>query len=122
MNRRRSDLWTRAVVPVSWMLLMAAAGARAEAGAAAAASGEVPEIAHRLPSGEQWLAHFVRDVLPYWSSPEALGEPIGRFPTFRYADGEPIEAGELLRPEYRWVSEHAPWIALRLDRRYTRMI
>jgi len=95
------------------LVLLTAAGAGADA---------VPEIAHQLPSGEQWLAHFVRDILPYWSSPEALGEPIGRFPTFRYPDGEPIEADELLRPEYRALSEHAPWIALRLDRTYTRMI
>ena len=90
--------------------------------ASGANAGEVPEIAHRLPSGEQWLAHFVRDILPFWASPEALGEPVGRYPTFRYADGEPIEAEELLRPEYRWISEHAAWIGRRLDRSYTRMI
>ena len=87
-----------------------------------AAAGEVPEAVAGLPSGEEWLAHFVRDILPYWSSPEALGEPVGRYPTFRYPDGEPIEAEELLRPEFRGMSEHSAWIALRLDRSYTRMI
>ncbi|NJL28239.1 MAG: hypothetical protein HC897_10280 [Thermoanaerobaculia bacterium] len=85
----------------------------------------VPLAAHaaELPSGEQWLVHFVRDVLPYWSSPEALGRPIGHFPTFRYTDGTPIAAGERIRPEYPWLTpENAPWIALRLDRTYTRML
>ncbi len=86
------------------------------------AAGEVPEHVRQLPSGEEWLAHFVRDLLPYWSSPEALGDPVGSYPTFRYPDGEPIEAEELLRPEYRGLSEHSAWIALRLDRSYTRMI
>ncbi len=101
--------------PIPWIAiaLLAASGAF---------GAEVPGAASQLPSGERWLAHFVRDILPYWSSPEALGEPPGRFPTFRYPDGEPIEAEELLRPAYRAMSEHAPWIALRLDRSYTRMI
>lgn len=78
-------------------------------------------LAVRLPSGEQWLAHFVRDVLPYWSSPQALGDPVGHFPTFRYADGRPIEADRLLDPAYPWLPE-ATWISARLDRTYTRMI
>ena len=88
---------------------------------AAAAGDGAPDV-EALPSGEEWLAHFVRDLLPYWSSPEALGEPVGRYPTFRYPDGEPLEAAELLRPEYRGMAEHAPWTALRLGRSYTRMI
>ena len=88
----------------------------------AVAARELPEIAHRLPSGEEWLVHAMRDLVPYWSSPEALGEPIGQFPTYRYADGTPIEGDELLRPEYSWIAEHAPWLGLRLDRTYTRMI
>jgi len=84
-----------------------------------AGAGEPPEIGSQLPSGEQWIVHITRDLLPYWSSPEALGEPTGRFPTFRYPDGEPIAAERRLRPEYR---ELGDWIALRLDRTYTRMV
>ncbi len=87
-----------------------------------AAAAQAPASIRALPSGEEWLAHFVRDLLPYWSSPEALGEPLGSYPTFRYPDGEPVEAEELLRPQYRGMSDHAAWIALRLDRSYTRMI
>ena len=80
-----------------------------------------PEPISQLPSGEQWLTHFVRDIVPYFSSPEALGRPVGRFPTFRYPDGEPIAGGELLRPDFRSLEE-APWLGLRLDRTYTRMV
>jgi len=96
------------------------AGGAAWAGDAGAT--EVPAIAHQLPAGEEWLAHFVRDILPYWSSPDALGEPVGHFPTFRYPDGEPIASDQLLRPEYRGLAEHAPWLGLRLGRTYTRML
>jgi mannose/cellobiose epimerase-like protein (N-acyl-D-glucosamine 2-epimerase family) len=87
-----------------------------------AAAEEVAAGVRDLPTGEEWLAHFVRDLLPYWSSPEALGDPVGLYPTFRYPDGEPIDADELLRSEYRGMAEHSAWIALRLDRTYTRMI
>lgn len=88
---------------------------------ATAAAGPPPTTAE-LPSGEEWLAHFVRDLLPYWSSPEALGDPVGMYPTFRYPDGAVIDADEPLRPEFREMHEHAAWIALRLGRTYTRMV
>ncbi len=81
-----------------------------------------PATAADLPSGEEWLAHFVRDLLPYWSSPDALGDPVGLYPTFRYPDGAVIDADEPLRPELREMHEHAAWIALRLGRTYTRMV
>lgn len=94
---------------------------------AGSAAGEQPGTEHSgmvesLPSGEEWLAHATRDLFPYWSSEEALGDPIGRFPTFRYADGEPIDPGELLREDHAWIPEHADWMASKLDRSYTRMI
>jgi mannose/cellobiose epimerase-like protein (N-acyl-D-glucosamine 2-epimerase family) len=87
--------------------------------AAVAGAAEAPEIGHRLPSGEQWLIHVMRDLLPYWSSTEALGEPVGRFPTFRYSDGAAVIANQRLRPDYLEVGD---WIALRLDRIYPRMV
>ncbi len=39
--------------------------------------------------GDTWKAHFVDDILPYWSMPEALGEPVGNYPTHRDMDGGP---------------------------------
>lgn len=35
----------------------------------------------------RWVAHMQEDVLPYWTAPEALGEPLGNFPTYRGMDG-----------------------------------
>jgi hypothetical protein len=32
---------------------------------------------------QRWKDHFVNDLLPYWSMPTALGEPVGNFPTYR---------------------------------------
>lgn len=101
------------------LLIAATAGAAAQPAPAVARD---PSAASVLPGPEQWLAHFVRDLLPYWSSPQALGEPVGRFPTFRYPDGEPIRGEQLLRPGYRGLSENAPWLGLRVGRTYTRMI
>lgn len=40
-------------------------------------------------AGDTWRAHFVDDILPYWTQDAALGEPIGNFPTYRDMDGAP---------------------------------
>ncbi len=55
--------------------------------------------------------------MPYWTTPDALGTPIGNFPTVRCPDGSAyrpaascFEAGKL-----------PPWIASELSRDYTRM-
>lgn len=87
-----------------------------------AATAATLEPIPQLPTGEQWLTHFVRDILPYFTSPEALGQPVGHFPTFRYPDGEPMAPGARLRPEFRELPERAPWLGLRVGRTYTRMV
>ena len=38
--------------------------------------------------GDTWLRHHREDLMPYWDMPEALGQPVGNFPTFRGRDGE----------------------------------
>ena len=50
---------------------------------------EIPEVLQ----GDTWLRHHREDLMPYWDMPEALGEPVGNFPSFRG------RAGELL-PEF----------------------
>ena len=45
---------------------------------------EIPEVLR----GDTWLRHHREDLMPYWDRPEALGEPIGNFPSFRGPDGE----------------------------------
>src|SRR5512138_1919980 len=42
------------------------------------------------PDGSWWIGHFVRDLLPFWSTPSALGDPVGVFPSTRCNDGSLI--------------------------------
>ena len=49
-----------------------------------AVAAEIPEVLR----GDTWLRHHREDLMPYWDRPEALGEPIGNFPSFRGPDGE----------------------------------
>jgi len=41
-------------------------------------------------SSQKWMDHFREDILPFWTTPEALGEPVGNFPTHRSRDGKLI--------------------------------
>jgi mannose/cellobiose epimerase-like protein (N-acyl-D-glucosamine 2-epimerase family) len=43
----------------------------------------VPEIL----AGDTWLRHLQEDLLPYWELPDALGTPLGNFPSFRDSQG-----------------------------------
>ena len=40
-----------------------------------------------IPTAQQWQDHVQQDLLPFWSLPDALGEPIGNFPSVRCDDG-----------------------------------
>jgi hypothetical protein len=53
---------------------------------ATAAEAEVPEVLR----GDTWLRHHREDLMPYWDLPEALGDPVGNFPSFRGRNGEPL--------------------------------
>jgi len=44
---------------------------------------EVPEVL----KGDTWLRHHREDLMPYWDMPEALGDPVGNFPSFRDRSG-----------------------------------
>lgn len=54
------------------------------------------------PSPEQeshtridWIHQVDSLIMPYWASPEALGDPIGNFPAYRYSDGSPVDPDQL---------------------------
>jgi mannose/cellobiose epimerase-like protein (N-acyl-D-glucosamine 2-epimerase family) len=49
----------------------------------AAAEPDVPLVL----SGDTWLHHHSDDLMPYWLVPDAFGDPLGNFPTFRDTDG-----------------------------------
>lgn len=50
----------------------------------AAAVVDLPEVL----TGDAALRHHREDLMPYWDLPEALGDPMGNFPTFRGRNGE----------------------------------
>ena len=44
-----------------------------------------------LPTGDRWLAHLNQDLLPFWTMPAALGNPLGEFPSTRCDDGSLLD-------------------------------
>lgn len=44
-----------------------------------------------LPTGDRWLAHLNNDLLPFWTMPAALGNPLGAFPSTRCDDGSLLD-------------------------------
>jgi mannose/cellobiose epimerase-like protein (N-acyl-D-glucosamine 2-epimerase family) len=94
--------------------------------AALACSSAPPVVAPRpapriaadaLPSLERWRQHVTDEIMPFWLTPDALGTPIGNFPTFRCNDGTAYHpkapCPELAKPP--------DWIVPELGRDYTRM-
>ena len=67
--------------------------------------------------GDVWLRHATEDLLPFWSTPVAIGTPPGNFPTFRCNDGSAYvpanPCDELKNPP--------GWIKSELGRDYVRM-
>jgi mannose/cellobiose epimerase-like protein (N-acyl-D-glucosamine 2-epimerase family) len=80
-----------------------------------AVAGRLP--AEALPSLARWKQHLTDELLPFWTTPDALGVPLGNFPTFRCNDGTSFQPAapcpELVKPP--------GWIASELGREYTRM-
>ena len=70
-----------------------------------------------LPSLDRWRRHLSDELMPFWTTPDALGTPIGNFPTFRCADGSAYRASAPC-PE---LARGPGWIASELPRDYTRM-
>jgi uncharacterized protein (TIGR03437 family) len=44
-----------------------------------------------LPTGDRWLLHLNNDLLPFWTMPSALGNPLGSFPSTRCDDGSLLD-------------------------------
>ncbi|HEX3862894.1 MAG TPA: AGE family epimerase/isomerase [Stellaceae bacterium] len=71
-----------------------------------------------LPQAAEWKRHFVRDILPFWETAAALGNPIGNFPTFRCNDGAVYNA-QMPCAEFFAAPD---WIRSAAGRQYTRML
>lgn len=82
------------------------------------APGPAPRLgAGELPSLERWRRHVIDELMPFWLTPDALGTPIGNFPTFRCNDGTAYHP-EAPCPE---LAQLPDWIAPEIGRDYTRM-
>jgi uncharacterized protein (TIGR03437 family) len=46
---------------------------------------------NQLPTGADWIDHLNDDLLPFWTMPSALGDPLGAFPSVRCDDGSPLD-------------------------------
>jgi len=44
-----------------------------------------------LATGERWQSHLTGELLPFWSVPAALGNPVGAFPSVRCDDGSALD-------------------------------
>ena len=51
-----------------------------------------------LPSGARWLEHLNNDLLPFWTMPSALGNPVGSFPSTRCDDGTLLDYSQPCPP------------------------
>jgi mannose/cellobiose epimerase-like protein (N-acyl-D-glucosamine 2-epimerase family) len=70
-----------------------------------------------LPSVDRWRQHVTDELLPFWTTPDALGTPVGNFPTFRCNDGSAYRA----EAPCLELSKAPAWISTELARDYTRM-
>ena len=51
-----------------------------------------------LPTGARWLEHLNNDLLPFWTMPSALGNPLGSFPSTRCDDGSLLNFAQPCAP------------------------
>ncbi len=64
-----------------------------------------------LPDGSRWMTHLKEELLPFWDRPEALGDPVGNFPSKRCDDGTAYDARSNACPEIAGNG----WLAMDLD-------
>ena len=85
----RASLTRAAFLSLTLATAMTAFGSSTSAGSSSArlAAITAPAVPDAL-RGDSWLEHHRQDLMPYWDMSEALGEPLGNFPSWRGLDGE----------------------------------
>ena len=81
----------------------------------AMATVDLDKVLKDLPDGDRWIHHVRKELMPYWTTPAALGNPVGNFPTYRANDGSLVDP-EHLPPELA----HADPGIVKIDRDYVR--
>lgn len=65
--------------------------------AAASDTAWFPDSTAALPSSQDWLQHLKHDLLRFWCTAEAKGNPPGDFPTMLHRNGDAVRPDEPLR-------------------------
>jgi mannose/cellobiose epimerase-like protein (N-acyl-D-glucosamine 2-epimerase family) len=81
----------------------------------AMATVDLDKVLKDLPDGDRWIHHVREDLMPFWTTEAALGNPPGNFPTYRANDGSLVDP-EHLPPEFA----HADPSIFKIDRDYVR--
>jgi mannose/cellobiose epimerase-like protein (N-acyl-D-glucosamine 2-epimerase family) len=50
-----------------------------------------PVLPSGFPSSSDWRNHLTRELMPFWTHPAALGDPLGNFPSVRCNDRSRID-------------------------------
>ena len=67
-----------------WLLLLTATAPAQQA---------APSRLDSLPTPQRWMQHLTQELMPFWTMPQALGSPLGAFPTNRYNNGDTVRPG-----------------------------
>lgn len=76
----------------------AAGDGTAESTVESALPSESPLVLGDVLDPQTWVDHFQRDLIPFWTTPVALGSPVGNFPTVRGFDGRLLAAYDYRLP------------------------
>jgi len=77
----------------------------------------VAEKPREMVTGERWLQHLEKDLIPWWLMETAKGEPVGNFPTFRCDNGELVNLAEIC-PTFSKLGPDDTWITNNLNKKY----
>ncbi len=71
-------------------------------------------------TSDRWREHLERELLPFWTHPDALGDPVGAFPTTRCNDGSRVN-WQAVCPEVRqnaWLLQRDEYLVARSRQTY----
>lgn len=84
---------------------------------------KIDSLVNDLPDGQTWIDHIDKDLMKFWLTPEAMGNPIGNFPTYRAENGKVVNPGDPLPPSYQAAKDQDTALfnaLIKIDRNYIR--
>jgi mannose/cellobiose epimerase-like protein (N-acyl-D-glucosamine 2-epimerase family) len=104
------------IVLLAGNVMAACAGKTSSDGTAAASNTAAATPA--MPAGDRWLTHLTNELLPFWTMPSALGDPLGAFPSTRCNDGSLVDLQNPCQEvkDNNWVMNYMPYFTVALSR------